>query len=172
MSQLIVIGYADQAKAEQAREDLYAMGADYLVELHDAVVATADGKGRIKLNQMVNLWSAGMSGGSLWGRLLGLLFLHPLFGVIAGAAAGALTGALSDYGINDAFMRRVAAILKPGRAALFLLSGDRFSDRVVSALAARGGEVIRTNLDTTEEGRLREAFEKAHASVQPADEAA
>jgi len=84
MKELIVIGYQSTELAEAARSKLLAMSSEYLVEVSDAVVATVNEKGKIKLNQMVNLWAAGAAGGSFWGLLIGVLFFHPLFGVVVG----------------------------------------------------------------------------------------
>lgn len=148
MSDLIFIGYDTAAKAEEARMALLQMASGYMVEVADAVVATVDDKADIKLNQMVNLWTAGAAGGSFWGLLVGLLFLNPLLGVLVGGSAGALSGALSDFGIDDAFMKKVSETLKPGTAALFLMTKQAASDRVLDELASHGGDVIRTNLDT------------------------
>ncbi|MBN9096433.1 phosphotransferase, partial [Pandoraea pnomenusa] len=75
--------------------------------------------GRVKLDQMVNLWTVGAAGGSFWGLLAGVLFFNPLLGLVTGAAAGAVAGALGDFGIDDNFMRQVAQVLQPGQAALF-----------------------------------------------------
>lgn len=166
MSELIVIGYGTPEQAEAARTELFSMAREYLVDVADAVVATADRNGSIKLNQMVNLWTVGATGGAFWGLLIGLLFLHPLLGVLAGATAGALTGALSDFGINDAFMKEVAAILQPGQAALFIMARADASDRVLERLGTHGGRVLRTNLDRSQENRLRAAFDRAHAEAR------
>ena len=165
MSELLVIGYDTPEEAEQARVTLIDLSRDYLVDVGDAVVAAVDAKGRIKLNQMVNLWTVGASGGAFWGILVGLLFLHPLIGVAAGAASGALMGALSDYGINDDFMKKVAAVLKPGQAALFIMARKTSSERVLEKLGEKGGHIIRTNLDLSQEERVREAFERSRQNL-------
>jgi uncharacterized membrane protein len=47
-----------------------------------------------------------------------LIFLNPLLGLAVGAGAGAFSGALSDVGINDQFMKDLAATMKPGSSAL------------------------------------------------------
>lgn len=164
-SELIVIGYDTEAEAETARKTLLGMAKEYLVDVADAVVATADAGGRIKLNQMVNLWSVGAAGGAFWGLMIGLLFFNPLIGAVAGAGVGALSGALTDYGINDHFMRRVSEVLQPGQAALFVMVRDHASDRVIARLGARGGQVIRTNLDRSKEAELRRAFAAAHGDI-------
>lgn len=161
MPELIVVTYPDLPTAEAVRSELLDMQEDYLVSLRDAVIATRDRKGRVKLNHLIVAWPLGMVSGSMWGLLVGLLFLHPVFGLLAGATAGAVGGALSDYGISDHFMRRVAASLEGGRAALFVMVGD-MGDRVAEALAQRGGEVMRTNLDSSKEKQLMEVFERAN----------
>ena len=161
MAELIVIGYDDHEKAEHARETLFGLAHEYLVDVNDAVVATADDKGKIKLDQYVNTLAIGASGGAFWGILVGLIFFNPLLGLAAGAATGAVAGALTDYGINDKFMKHVSEVLRPGQAALFILAGRASSDRVIDRLGAEGGRVLRTNLDTSQEQKLRMAFEKA-----------
>lgn len=162
MSELIVIGYDTPEKAEEARNDLMKMSREYLVDVADAVVAVADDKGNIKLNQMVNMWTAGATGGAFWGLLVGMVFFNPLLGAAIGAGAGALSGALADYGINDAFMKDVAAVLQPGQAALFMMVRANASDKVIERLGEHGGRVLRTNLDHDAENHLRKAFDEAH----------
>lgn len=163
MSELIVIGYDTSEEAEAARNELSGMAREYLVDVADAVVATAEKDGKIKLNQMVNLWTVGATGGAFWGLLIGLLFFNPLLGVAVGAGAGALSGALGDYGIDDTFMKDVASVLQPGQAALFMMMRANASDRVIERLGKKGGRVLRTNLDSDAERHLRRAFEQAHA---------
>lgn len=166
MTDLIVIGYPNTSAAETAREKLLGLQKEYLLQISDAVIATRDEKGRVKLNQLVHLWTLGALTGTFWGLLIGLLFLHPLFGLITGVAAGGLTGALTDYGIDDSFMKDVSNILRPGQAALFLMAERATGDRVVEELSSLGGNVLRTNLDTSQENRLRAAFEKASLAVR------
>ncbi|MFZ5963040.1 DUF1269 domain-containing protein [Thalassococcus sp. BH17M4-6] len=162
MSELIVIGYDTPEKAEEARDELMTMTREYLVDVADAVVAVADDKGNVKLNQMVNMWSAGAAGGAFWGLLIGMIFFNPLLGVAVGAGAGALSGALTDYGINDDFMKEVGSVLQPGQAALFMMMRTNASDKVIERLGEHGGRVLRTNLDTDAENHLRRAFDEAH----------
>ncbi|MEQ5872424.1 DUF1269 domain-containing protein [Sagittula sp. NFXS13] len=162
MSELIVIGYETPEKAEEARADLMKMAGEYLVDVADAVVAVADAEGNVKLNQMVNMWTAGATGGAFWGLLVGMIFFNPLLGVAVGAGAGALSGALTDYGINDDFMKEVGGVLQPGQAALFMMVRTNASDRVIERLGEHGGRVLRTNLDTDAENHLRRAFDEAH----------
>ena len=115
---------------------------------------------------MFNATAAGAASGSFWGFLVGLLFMMPIAGVLLGAAAGALGGKLSDYGINDGFMKDVASSIKPGNAALFLLIKNMTTDKVVAGLQPFGGTVLRTNLDQSKEKELRDALDE-HLKANP-----
>lgn len=165
MSDLIVIAYDDQFKAEEMRLQLLKLQSEYLIDLEDAVVATKRPDGKIKLNQAINLPAAGAMSGSLWGTLIGCLFFSPLFGMAAGAAAGAISGALSDIGINDDFMKSVASNLKPNSSALFILVRKVTADKVLEAIQGAGGTVLKTSLTHEEETKLQEALSAAHKSI-------
>jgi uncharacterized membrane protein len=80
MSDLVVIAFPTEAKAEEVRQQLLAMQKEYLIELGDAVIAVKDAQGRVKLNQLLNTTAAGAVSGTFWGALIGLIFLTPLAG--------------------------------------------------------------------------------------------
>jgi len=101
MSNLIVLGFQNEADAFEMRAALARLQSQYLIEMEDAVVVTRDSKGKVKLHQPVNLTAAGALSGTFWGSLIGLLFLNPLLGAAIGAGSGAISGALTDIGIND-----------------------------------------------------------------------
>jgi uncharacterized membrane protein len=165
MSDLVVIAFPTEAKAEEVRQKLLAMQKEYLLELGDAVIAVKDAEGRIKLNQLINTTAAGAVGGTFWGALIGLIFLMPLAGAALGAASGALGGALSDVGINDKFMKETAAAIKPGTAALFVLVRKVTADKVLEGLKGEGGTVIKTSLDHTKEAALQAALDNVKAAL-------
>jgi uncharacterized membrane protein len=158
MSDLVVIEFPSEAKAEEVRDKLLDMQNDYLIELEDAVIAIKKPNGRIKLNQLFHPAAAGAAYGSLWGLLVGMIFLMPLAGVVLGTASGAIGGALTDVGINDQFMKDVASTLQSGNAALFLLIRKVTADKVLADLKGVGGKVLRTSFDQTKENALREAL--------------
>lgn len=164
MSDLIAVVYPTEAKAEEVRQRLFELQKEYLIQLGDAVIATKTDAGKVKLNQLFSATAAGAASGSFWGLLIGVLFLNPLIGVAAGAAGGALGGALTDFGINDAFMKDLATKMQPGNAALFVLIQKMTADKVLKEIQGFGGEVLRTSLDETKEQTLREALGKATAA--------
>ncbi len=167
MSDLVFIAFPDEKKAEEVREKVLALQHEYLIELGDAVIAVKDEKGRVKLNQMMNLTAAGALSGAFWGTLIGFIFLMPLVGTALGAASGALGGSLADTGIDDGFMKEAAQALSPGMAGLFLLIRKMTTDKVLADLAGVGGTVMRTSFDRTKEQALRDAL-AGHAAAEQA----
>lgn len=165
VADLLVIGFPTEAAAEEVRRKLLGMQREYLIELGDAVVAVKQPDGRVKLNQLFSPTAAGAASGAFWGALIGLVLLTPLLGVAIGAASGALGGKLSDIGIEDQFMRDVAATLDAGNAALFLLIRKLSTDKVVAELRGTGGTILQSSFDETKEGALRDALAGAQADL-------
>lgn len=159
MSDLIVIAFNDMFEAEEVRLKLQKLGQQYLIDLDDAVVAVKDQDGHVKLHQMHNLTAAGAMSGGFWGTLIGLIFLSPLLGMAAGAAAGAIGGALSDVGIDNEFMKKLASELKDGRSALFVLVRKVTPDKVLAELEGTGGTIIQTSLTHEQEATLQAALD-------------
>ena len=129
MNTLVVIGYKDVDQAEEVRLKLRKLHRDYLIDLDDAVVAVKDAAGKIKLHQAINL-----------------------------TAAGAVSGSLKDVGINDNFMKDLAATLMPGSSALFVLVRKMTPDKVLQELQGLGGTVIQTSLSDDDEAKLQAAL--------------
>jgi len=161
MSTLVVIEYDDQYKAEEVRLKLRKMQKEYLIDMEDAVVAVKDEKGKIKLHQAINLTGLGAVSGGFWGALVGLIFLNPLLGMAVGATAGAVSGALRDVGIDDNFMKELAAGLPAGSSALFVLVRKVTPDRVLEEMKGTGGKILRTSLTHEDETKLQAALSAA-----------
>lgn len=163
MSDLIVVGFDNESKADEVLEKLAKFQKEHLVDLEDAAIVIKDEKGKIRVKQVYNLVAAGASSGSFWGLLVGLLFLHPLLGVAAGVATGALSGSLTDIGINDDFIKDLGQTLEPKTSALFVLVRKATPDKVIAELKPFNGRVLRTSLSQTDEDDLKAALEKAQA---------
>jgi uncharacterized membrane protein len=160
MSTLVVVGYKDIHKAEEVRLQLWKLQRDYLLDLEDAVVVVKNDKGKIKLHQAVNLTSAGAMSGGFWGSLIGLMFLNPLLGLAVGASAGAVSGALTDVGIDDNFMKELAATMTPGSSSLFVLlrNPSAAPDKVLEELKGTGGTILKTSLSHEDEAKIQAAL--------------
>ena len=152
MSTLVVVGYKEPYQAEEVRLKLRKLQRDYLLELEDAVVAVKDVSGKVKLHQAVNLTAAGAVSGGFWGSLIGLMFLNPLLGLANPA------GALNDVGIDDNFMKELAAEMTPGSSALFVLVRKSTPDKVLEELKGTGGKILKTSLSHEDEAKLQLAL--------------
>ena len=168
MSDLIAVAYPDQETAETVRRTLFQLQTERVIALADAVVVTRDEKGKIELHQTVRPGAAGAARGALWGGVIGLLFLAPLFGMAVGAATGGAAGAVNDIGINDHFMKELGEKLVPGGAALMVLVHSSTPDKVLPQIQRFGGEVMQTSLDQESEARLSEALEASAMAGAPA----
>jgi uncharacterized membrane protein len=161
MSTLVVIGYDDPHKAQEVRLAMVKLQKEYLIDLEDAVVAVKDEAGKIKLHQAVNLTAAGAVSGGFWGTLIGLLFLNPLLGAAVGASAGAVSGALTDIGIDNNFMKKLAEGLQPNTSVLFALIRKSTPDKVLAEIKQYGGTVLQTSLSHEDETKLQSALDEA-----------
>ena len=84
MSDLVVIVYPTEAKAEEMRQKVFALQKEYLIEVGDAAIAVKQPDGNVKLNQLFNTTAAGAATASLRGLLIGMVFLNPILGVALG----------------------------------------------------------------------------------------
>lgn len=158
MSTMVVLTFKDETSAEQMRDKLTGLQKLELIKLSDAAVVVRRQDGKVKVKQAVSLVGTGALGGAFWGMLIGLLFWAPWLGLAVGAAAGALGGALSDYGVDDKFIKEVGNKIEPGHSALFLLVESWTEDKVLDEVKGFGAEVLQTSLSKDDEARLRAAF--------------
>ena len=136
MSDLVAIAFPTEAKAEEFRQKLVAMQKDDLIDLGDAVIAVKDSNGHIKLNRMINTTAADAVSGTFWGAL-----------------------------IDDRWMKKTAATVQPGTAALFALVRKFTADKVLDGLRGDGGTVLKTSLDHTKEAALQLALAGVQAVI-------
>jgi len=162
MSNLVAIGYDDLATAQQVVANIANAQKAHEIELDDLVIVERRGDGKVKLHQP-SMAGAGAAGGALWGGLIGLIFLMPLFGMAIGAASGAAAGALTDAGVDDKFMKELGEQLTPGSAAVIALIRRVTMDKVLEGIKIPG-HVIQTSLDNEAEERLSEALAAAGRS--------
>jgi uncharacterized membrane protein len=155
--------------ADEALERLSPLAAQGLITVDDAaVIAWPASRRKPKLREVGSLTGPGALWGGFWGLLLGLIFFVPLAGLAFGAAAGAVAGSLVDVGIDDAFIKRVRAEVRPGTSALFVLSHGAVVEPVAEALRDLEPRLLRSNLDEEEEQRLRAVFTEEDAPARRA----
>jgi uncharacterized membrane protein len=159
VSDLVAIAYPDLATARQVASNMGAAQKAHLIELDDVCIVEHRHDGKIKLHQP-SLAGAGAVGGALWGGLIGMIFLVPLFGMAIGAASGAAAGRMSDAGVDDQFMKDLGSNLESGGAALILLVRKANMDKILAEVKIPG-EVIQSSLSADSEEALKDALAKA-----------
>jgi uncharacterized membrane protein len=162
VSNLVAIAYDDLGTAQQVVANIGRAQQAHEIELDDLVIVERRGDGKVKLHQP-SMAGAGAAGGALWGGLIGLIFLMPLFGMAIGAASGAAAGALTDAGVDDKFMKELGEELTPGHAAVIALVRRVTMDKVLEGIQIPG-HIIQTSLDNDAEERLSEALAAAGRS--------
>ena len=155
MATLVAICYPDQYRAAEVMATVRRLQKEYLLDIADACYVTKDRDGKVRLHQAVNLTAEGAIGGAFWGALIGLLFLMPVAGAALGAAGGALGGALSDYGMDDQFIRDLAAKMQNDSSAIFTLVVKATADKVVPQIAQFGGTILKSSLSEAAEAKFQ-----------------
>jgi uncharacterized membrane protein len=158
MSDLVVVAFDNETGAAEMRDALVELQKQQLVILDDAAVVVRKPDGKVKVKQAVNLVGSGALGGAFWGMLIGLLFWVPWLGLAMGALSGALGGALSDYGVDDGFVKEVGNTIQPGHSALFLLIREATPDKLMDELRQFNGKILQTSLSMEAEAKLKETF--------------
>jgi uncharacterized membrane protein len=161
MSDLIVIGYPDEATAERVWQELVRLQDEYLVDLEDAAIIRRDTTGKLHVTTPAHHAVAwGSLSGMFWGVLIGLLFLFPIAPLtgIAGGLMGAALGAAGDLGIKEDFKRRVQDLVQPGTSAIMMIVRKATMDKVLDALRPYGGTVLQTSLPRDAEQQLMHAL--------------
>lgn len=154
MSELIVIGYDDQAVARQAYDRVLGLQGEFIVTLEGLALVTQDLEGKNHVETPAKPVGTGAAFGAMWGMLIGLLFLVPVFGMAFGGAMGALMGKLGKSGINDAFRTQVQNLLAPGKAAVVVMASKITEDKFAAAMKPFGGTVLKTSLSEEDEKEL------------------
>jgi len=158
MSDLIAIGYPDEATAEAAADEARRLARDLIIEPDAIAVITRDQEGKFHTHTSHHPVGTGATWGMFWGLLFGVLFFVPVFGLAIGAGFGALMGKITKSGIDKAFQDQVRDLLKPGTSALFLMVEKVTPDKAIEAMSKFGGTVLKTSLSKEGEKDLQDAL--------------
>jgi len=160
MSDLIVVGFDDELKADEVLLELYRGDAANSIHLEDAAIVIRKADGQILIRHAHPLVDALGARGSFWGLLIGTLLLNPLAGVIVGGAVGTAAGSLKHIGIEDSFIESLGAKARPGTSILFILEREASPYSVYHELKKFDGRVLRTSFGYSGEEKLREALRR------------
>jgi uncharacterized membrane protein len=64
-------------------------------------------------------------------------------------------------GINNDFMKELAATMTPGSSTLFVLVTKSTPDKVLEELQGTGGRILKTSLSNEDEAKLQAALDAA-----------
>jgi len=168
MSDLVVLDFDGIGTADEVLTKLRSMQKEHLIDLEDACVVVHTEEGKVQIKQAVNMTALGATrgatGGMLIGALAGLLFLNPLAGMavggLAGAGFGGLSGSMTDYGINDEFIKDLGKTIPRGSSALFFLVKRSTHDKVIPEIEKFKPRVLKTSLSKKQEDELRAALQQ------------
>ncbi|WP_313950369.1 DUF1269 domain-containing protein [Accumulibacter sp.] len=161
MSKLVVIAYDNQFRAEEVRITLRKLQQAHLIDLEEALVAVKDDAGEVTLLQMYKPAAAVEARKGFWNTLVGAIVMNPVIGMASDARGGAIRGALAGAGVDDDFLRELAATFQNGSSVLFVLVRHASPEKVLAALQGTGGKVIETSLSHEEEATLQAALDAA-----------
>ncbi len=161
MSNLTVIVFDDELKAEEARVKLLKLQKEGFIELEDAVVVVKEKDGTARYHQMQRLTRKGGLAGSITGLIVGSLFFSPLVGAVFGALTGAVSASLTDIGIDDRFIKELSQEFDPGCSALFTLVRKADPERVGDAFLGFGGKVLVNSVSKEREALIQEVLDAA-----------
>ncbi len=171
---ILVIVYPEHDTAVKAYDLVRQLDHEGKVKVQDAavVVAQADGQLEVVSTHRHAVKSAGKA--AFWGLLIGGALALPVVGLVLAGGAYGLGAHKSDRGKESAFAERVAALLQPGKTALFVTgtTGTATPDELIALLAPLGGELAQSSLLSETEDKLRHALRdvaRAEAEAAPAE---
>lgn len=154
---LMAAKYPDQEHAQTILTMLESMHQALTIDLKDAVMATKEADGKIKLHETTDVTTRkGLKRGMIAGGILGAIFPPSLLVTAAlGGGIGALWGKIKDSGVKQDDLKKMADSLTPGQAALVVLVANDSVIATQQALGAYEGELV-TKLVSDEE--LKELY--------------
>jgi len=160
-SNLTVIVFDDEHRAEEARLKLLKLQRNGFIDLEDVVVVVKEQDGTARYHQMHGMARKGGLAGSITGLIVGSILLSPLIGAVLGAVTGAVSASLYDVGIEDQFMIDLSQKFKPGCSALFTLVRKADIERVGGAFRGFGGRVLVNSVSKEREAAMQELIDEA-----------
>ena len=162
MSDLFVVAFGDELKAEQVRLDLLSSKRSHLIDVEEAVVVVRTASGKVRMHHSTHFTVPGALGGGFLGMMAGLMMLNPVMaaiGGVAGTALGAVTGAIKELGVDEAFMKELASHLAPGSSALFILVKETQPEKIYGEVARFDGKILQTKLAHQDKTKLQVALD-------------
>jgi len=169
MSDLLVMVFDSELKADHVRRGLLKKQGEHPIDLEDAVVLVMSNEGKVKLHHDKYLTPSGaLTDGSL-GALLNAIIMGPILAIVGlptDETAGVVSGSPTHPGIDEEFIKELAGHLKPGTSALCILVKAAI-EKVFQELKGFDGKIFQTSLSHEDESRLVAAFDDAQKDLKP-----
>jgi uncharacterized membrane protein len=172
MSTLIAMVFDGPYDAEKARLELWMMEKHELVDLDESVVLTRDKKGHIHFHHSQHFTLPTALSGGFVGTLVGVMMLNPiiaLIGGITGTALGAVLGALKEIGIEEDFMKDLAAGMQADSSALFIVASKGDPQKIIELLKPYGGKILCNALCHEDQSKLKAACQLSQKEASHKD---
>ena len=169
MSDLLVVVFDDEFKADQVRLDLMKMRHEHLIDLEEAVVVVCNSEGQVKLHHVSHFTTPTAFSMGFVGLLTGLILFNPILavmGLVSGSAIGAVVGALKEIGIDEKFIKKLAAHLRPASSALFILIKKGKPEAIKKEVARFNGKILQTSLAHEDINKLQKAIDAINQSFK------
>jgi uncharacterized membrane protein len=175
VSELVIFVFRDQYRAPEVLNELRRRQWLWVKDLKDAVVVTLDDKGNATAHLSVDLSkdATGSDWARIWGSLLSTTLFLPLTNGMAEAANAITLKARGRNGssrddtrsiearwwddrlrlAND-FTRDVAALIRPGSSAIFMLLRTATVPVALEQLRNYGDTIVHTSLSAEEGDRM------------------
>jgi uncharacterized membrane protein len=184
MAELIVVGFKkDMYRASEVLNELIELNDDWAVDLHGALAAYRDDRGKLRVDRGYQMLTTGQGAGwgGFWGLIIGttlatlaIPFTAGTSAAAAGAAlaSGAITGTTigagvgatkasswkDEFGITDDFVKQVKALIEPGDSAIFAILRVVDPDVVADQFRGYGGTILRTTLSRDQQAKLEKVL--------------
>jgi uncharacterized membrane protein len=141
---LMAAKYPDQEHAQTILSMIESMHQARTIDLKDAVMATKEADGKIKLHETTDVTTRkGLKRGLIAGGILGAIFPPSLLVTAAlGGGIGAIWGKIKDSGVKHADLKALGDSLTPGQAALIVLVSNESVTATQLALGSYEGELV------------------------------
>ena len=159
MATLVAIGYPDEGTAEQARQTVFQLEEELIIQADEVASISRDLEGKYHVHTSHGGTSAGGAvWGGFWGLLFGLLFFIPFAGSGARRRVWARCSATSARrGSTRRSSSRCAPTCSPVPLRCSWLS-SMTPDKAIAALEQYGGTVIKTSLSDEDTKKLQDAL--------------
>jgi uncharacterized membrane protein len=146
--ELVVVAFEGEQEAQRVLDALTQLDRTYVVDMKSAAVIVRPSSGEVRIEETHDFDAKqGAITGALAGGVLGLLTGGLLKGAILGAAGGAVASHVTDLGLDDDFLQRVADNLGPGGSAIVALVDFQQVDLAMEELEKFvGGRILRHTL--------------------------